>query len=80
LIEHAGVTLSGPNGITGLPSQMSDEWIQYVANKLINNPLTEQLGNKINQLLQYDRSKIIKYVSAVDKSKAELNFLKLGNY
>ena len=80
VLEHSGVTLNPPSGTTPLPSQMSDEWINYVGDKLILNPNTQQLGNKVKQLMQFDRSKVTKYVTAVDKTQGEINFLKLGQY
>jgi len=63
-----------------LPAQMSDEWVEYLADKLILSPNTQLLGSKIKQLMRLDRSKISKYVSAVDKMQGEINFLKLGQY
>ena len=80
IIEHGGVTLNRPSGRTPLPAQMSDRWIKYVAGKLKINPSTSALGNKIEELMLDDHSKISKYISAVDKTQGEINFLKLGNY
>src|SRR6218665_3798228 len=80
IIEHGGVTLNRPSGRTPLPAQMSDEWVEYLADKLILSPNTQLLGSKIKQLMRLDRSKISKYVSAVDKMQGEINFLKLGQY
>lgn len=80
IVEHAGVTLSPPSGTTQLPAQMSDDWINYVAGNLTKNSNTKVLGDKIQELLLIDPDKIIKYVAAVDKSKAEINFLKLAKY
>lgn len=59
---------------------MSDAWIEYVADKLILDTKTQQLGDKVKQLIQFDKSKITKYVTAVDKTQGEINFLKLGTY
>jgi hypothetical protein len=72
-------TLSGPNSNTGLPSQMSDNWINYVANKLKNTSNVE-LAFKIEELQLTNTGFIKKYVAAIDKAKGELNFLKLDNY
>lgn len=80
IIEHSGIVLNPPSGTTPLPAQMSDEWIRYVADKLTANPNTKKLGDKIKELLDFDRSKIQKYVSSVDKMQGEINFLKLDKY
>ena len=80
LIEHSGVNLSPPSATTPLPAQMSDDWINYVADKLSKNTNTEALGDKILELMNFDRSRISKYVTAVDKTQGEINFLKLGQY
>jgi hypothetical protein len=37
VIEHKIVKLNDSNDKTGLPSQMSDKWIQYVQDKLRAN-------------------------------------------
>ncbi len=68
-------TLGSPNSNTGLPSQMSDSWVQYVQNKLRQTGKTSEA----NMIRDFD-DKITKYVSAVDKSKGEINFLKLETY
>ena len=75
LIEHAGVTLNPPSGTTPLPAQMSDRWIEYVADKLreVNK------ADVANMIGKFD-DKITKYVAAVDKAQGEINFLKLGKY
>jgi hypothetical protein len=80
IIEHNGVTLNPPSGNTPLPAQMSDEWIQYVADKLSKNTNTEVLGDKILEIMNFDRNRISKYVSAINKTTGEINFLKLGQY
>ena len=80
VLEHSGVTLNYPNQNTGLASQMSDTWIRQVAEKLSTNTNTKLMGDKIQELLLTDPSKIQKYLSAVDKTQGEINFLKLGNY
>lgn len=54
---------------------MSDGWIQYVANKLSDAGKTS-----ISKMIKQNPELIQKYVSAVDKTQGEINFLKLGNY
>jgi hypothetical protein len=78
LIEHGGVKLNTPSNSTPLPAQMSDEWIDYVAGKLKN--LGGDKTKLSNTILAAPPGTIKKYVSAVDKSTGEINFLKLGNY
>ena len=82
IIEHNGLTFNQPGTNTELPAQMKDAWIKYVADKLLDstNPLDVAVGTRINYLLEFDRSKIYKFVAAVDKSKGEINFLKLNIY
>ncbi|MCU0415656.1 MAG: hypothetical protein MUE33_00590 [Cytophagaceae bacterium] len=75
ILEHNGVTLNSPSATTPLPSQMSDAWVQYVQNKL----RAEGKTGVANMIRDFD-DKITKYVAAVDKTKAEINFLKLGTY
>lgn len=67
--------MSGPNFDTGFPSQMSDPWINYVAEKLksVDKSAVSDLIKKNPQLIQ-------KYVAAIDRELGELNFLKLGKY
>ena len=74
------VSLNGENLTTGLPNQMSDDWITYVATKLKNTNSNPTLGNKIEDLMLIDPEKIKKYVSAVDKADGSINFLKLNSY
>jgi hypothetical protein len=54
---------------------MSDAWVQYVGNKL----RAEGKTDIANMIRDFD-NKITKYVSAVDKTQGEINFLKLGAY
>lgn len=74
-IEPQGANLGQPNANTGLPSQMSDEWVRYVAEKLEKAGKTD-----IADMILDNPGLIKKYVSAVDKVEGEINFLKLGNY
>jgi hypothetical protein len=75
IIEHNGVALNPPSGTTPLPSQMSDAWIEYVRVKLDQTGKTD-----ISQMIFLNKSKISKYITAVDKTQGEINFLKLGEY
>jgi Fibronectin type III domain len=74
-----GVVLNSPNTATGLPAQMSDQWILYVAGKLEDTD-ADAIGQKIQNFMNYNRSKVIKYVNAVDKSSGNFLILKLNSY
>ena len=56
--------------------QMSEEWIGQTIDEMKGNPSLSILGN----LLDVNRSKITKTVTAVDKSAREIVVLKLSNY
>jgi hypothetical protein len=75
VLEHGGVTLNPPSGTTALPAQMSDAWVQYVAGKLRDAGKTG-----IADMIVDNPALIQKYLSAVDKTQGEINFLKLGSY
>lgn len=75
LIEHNGLRLNAPSKTTNLPAQMSDEWIEFVGQKLRQSGKT----NIADMIRDYDDI-IVKYVSAVDKTTGEINFLKLDKY
>ncbi len=72
-------TLGSPNPSTGLPSQMSDAWIQYVAEQKLMN-LGGDKTKLANTIINSPPNFVQKYVSVVDKSTGEINFLKLANY
>lgn len=59
---------------------MSDDWIDYVANKLTKDSKTKKLGDKLEEVRLSNPDLIKKYVSAVDQATGELNFLKLKSY
>ncbi|WP_131458260.1 hypothetical protein [Jiulongibacter sediminis] len=67
--------LNNPNPPTGLPAQMSDGWIDYVAGRLNDEGKTS-----VSNMIILNKNKLTKYVSAIDRTKGELNILKLGNY
>jgi hypothetical protein len=72
------VKLNDGNQITGLPEQMTDAWIRYIADTKLSNEtilLRRQTGNAI---VTFGESNIQKYIVAVDKTNGKINFLKLG--
>jgi hypothetical protein len=75
IIEHSGVSLNPPSRTTDLPAQMSDRWIDYVAENLKNAGKID-----VSKIIERNSNLIQKYVSAVDKTTSEINFFKLGKY
>ncbi len=75
-----GVTLNDGNTSTGLPIQMSDSWIQHVAQKLIQTGDANKIA--IGNMLQNPANANIiqKYLTVVNKSTGDINVLKLGTY
>ena len=73
-----GVSLNGANPTTGLPIQMSDQWVQHVAQKLIdtNDPTKIAIG----QMLQNNPSLVKKYLTVVNRKTGDINVLRLGSY
>lgn len=67
--------MNDPNDKAWLPFQMSDPWINYVAEKLksVDKSAVSNLIKKNPQLIQ-------KYVAAIGRELGELSFLKLGVY
>ena len=64
---------------TGLPVQMSDDWLRYISREKLQI-LGGDKTKLSNRILSNQSSFIQKYVVAVDKTAGEINFLKLGNY
>jgi hypothetical protein len=59
---------------------MSNQWIEYVAQKLIDTGDPNKIA--IGQMIQNpaNLSKIEKYVTVVNKKTGDINILKLGTY
>lgn len=74
VIEHVGIALNQPNVSTGLPAQMSNAWVEFVAKKL-----KEQGKTEIADMIDDNKDLIKKYVSAVDKYNGEVYFFKLDS-
>lgn len=85
-MKPAGNVVLNSPASTGLPAQMSDDWVQYIQNKIraeansITNPVLKQQKLDFANMIRDFDNKITKYVSAVDKTQGEINFLKLGAY
>jgi hypothetical protein len=78
--QSGSASLNDGNPVTGLPVQMKEDWITYIAaNKLTDLENTLQQATK-SAILNAPSGFIQKYVVAVDKATGEINFLKLGNY
>jgi hypothetical protein len=73
--KTSGLRLNGPNEATGLPTQMSNDWIRHVINNVkLSNPT---LGGKLEIQWLTNRTKFSKFVNAVDKANGDIFFLKL---
>jgi hypothetical protein len=73
-----GVSLNQGNLNTGLPTQMSDQWIDYVARKLRETGDPSKMAVADMLLNTNNSSKIKKYVTAINKSTGDINILNLG--
>lgn len=80
LDEFEGIKLRSGKANTGLPPQMSDGWVQYVANRLLEDEDTLLIGRKLIEYLRYEINKISKFISAVDRVNNQIIFVKLDNY
>ena len=73
----SGLTLNPNNRKTGLPTQMSDPWVfNHVWEKMIDGTSNQA---KLAAAM-VDRSKVGKYVFAIDKSTGNGYFTKLGSF
>lgn len=62
---------------------MSDNWVEYVINKMIEptaNQATREIGVKLQLLYLKIPNLFTKYVNAIDKSTGEIWFMKLNNF
>lgn len=77
----SGLVLNSPSS-TGLPTQMSDDWVEYVINKMrySSNIETQTIGNTLNNMYKTNPQIFTKYVNAIDKSTGEVWFMKLDNF
>ncbi len=73
----SGLTLNPNNQNTGLPTQMSDDWVfEHVFEKLIDGTNNQfKLATAMT-----DRSKVSKFVFAIDKSTGNGYFTKLSSF
>ncbi|MGP6558186.1 hypothetical protein ACT4R9_03755 [Ornithobacterium rhinotracheale] len=74
---NGSVRLNEGNPNTQLPVQMTEDWLRYIAREKLSilDGLQKQTSEAI---LDAPKGFIQKYVVAVDKTKGEINFLKLG--
>ncbi|RXK86059.1 hypothetical protein [Filimonas effusa] len=70
-----GITPAPRNINTGLPAQMSDDWIRDVATRLRDAGKVAQAD-----LVEANLLSIEKVVVTVNKNTGDVNLLKLGNY
>lgn len=73
------VSLNASNQATGLPSQMSDDWIEDVIGRMVEEG--GDLETQANTILTaYNSGNLKKVVTAVDKNTGEIVIVKLANF
>jgi hypothetical protein len=77
-MTNGAATLNGANANTKLPVQLTEDWIRYIADRKLYGMggLKEQTAKAIQNA---PSGFIQKYVVAVDITKGQINFLKLGD-
>ena len=75
-----GVKLNDADNITGLPNQMSNDWVRYVADKLIESGNNTGNVSKIavGNMIKNNPNLIERVVTTVNKKTGDINILKLG--
>ncbi|MFN8438026.1 MAG: hypothetical protein U0V72_10315 [Cytophagales bacterium] len=75
--EPSGLTLNAANPNTGLPTQMSMDWcFEHVRLKLFDKGGDYQ---KLSNAIRFNKSKVERFVFAIDKSNGSGYFTKLSN-
>jgi len=77
--SNGGITLRGENKSSGLPAQMSDDWIENVARRM-QEPKNTIVTKNLKSIISRNKGKITKIIIAVDKSTGEINILRLEKY
>jgi len=80
--DKKGIQLNKAKESTELPPQMSDDWIENVADRMIKKGIKngdEDLV-KLGNMLKNNSDKIQKSVTTVNPKTGEINILKLDNY
>lgn len=83
-LNGAGVKVNRANKTSGLPQQMTSEWVQNVANRMETtgiskgNPQQVKLGKLINRMVDNHRHKIIPSVTAINTDTAEILVQKIN--
>ncbi|MGP1992020.1 fibronectin type III domain-containing protein [Zobellia laminariae] len=80
--DNNGVKLNSGNKATDLPVQMSDDWIENVASRMIKKGIdtnNEDL-TKLGQTILDNPDKIMKSVTSVNVKTGEINVIKIDNY
>jgi hypothetical protein len=76
-----GVSLNQGNLNTGLPTQMSIDWVRYVAEKLKQTGIPEKVAIGDMLLLHTTPNGIVKRnITVVNKQTGDINILNLGIY
>jgi hypothetical protein len=78
----SGLKLGAEDIKTGLPVQMSENWIKHVANAMMQESSEElqKVGEQLLKIMGPPRGNVMKVVTAVDKQTGAFYFLKLDSY
>lgn len=81
IAKYKGLMLNGANKSTGLPVQLSDEWIQNVINRMLKDTEPQhirELGQQLEDLWEDSPEIFTKIVSTVDTYTNEFVITQLG--
>lgn len=83
-LNGAGIKVNRGNKNSGLPQQMTPEWVQNVANRMVaagdrnGKPDQKKLGKLLNEMVDKHRQKIIPSVTAINTDTAEILVQKIN--
>lgn len=70
-VNNGSIALSSANTATGLPRQMTNDWIDNVIGRMLQ-PNTSQSVKNLANLIKTNDDKITKVVTGIDKTKGEI--------
>jgi hypothetical protein len=70
-VNNGAIALSSANTATGLPRQMTNDWIDNVIERMLQ-PNTSQSVKNLANLIKANDDKITKVVTGIDKTKGEI--------
>ncbi|WP_026776976.1 hypothetical protein [Polaribacter sp. Hel_I_88] len=71
MVYISPVTLSPANTATGLPRQMTNDWIDNVIERMLQSNTSQSVKNLAN-LIKANDDKITKVVAGIDKTKRDI--------